>query len=326
MGPPSPTSSTGWSRAWADPAVARAPSPLTGAARQKAADALAATLPPLLVAADRIASTVAQGVHGRRRVGLGDSFWQFRRYQPGEPVGRIDWRQSGKSQGLFQRETEWEAVQTVWLWRDASPSMDYRSASALPTKRERAEVLLLALASLLNRGGERAALVGGDGPPATGRANLLRLAAALDRPSSVDEAEAKAVPWEIRVPRHAAMVLLGDCLGPLDQIGDRIAAYAARGVRGHVVQILDPAEATLPFEGRIRFEGIEEVQSMLVPRVRSIRGAYQERLAAHQDGLFAIARTAGWSFAVHRTDKSAEAALLSLWGIMSGAAMGKTRW
>ncbi|MGK9166767.1 DUF58 domain-containing protein [Inquilinus limosus] len=324
MARPSPTWSNGWSPAWAEAEVAAGPSPLTAAARRKAADALAATLPPLLIAADRVASTVAQGVHGRRRVGVGESFWQFRRYQPGEPVGRIDWRQSGKSEGLFQRETEWAAVQTAWLWRDASPSMDYRSDRSLPTKRERAEVLLLALASLLNRAGERVALIGGDSPPATGRASLLRLAASLDQ--AVGDDSSKAVPWELRVPRHAAMVLLGDCLAPLDEFGESVAAYAARGVRGHILQILDPAEATLPFEGRIRFEGIEEVESALIPRVRSVRDAYRERLAQHQDGLAAIARRAGWSFAVHRTDRSPEAALLSLWGVMSGATTGRARW
>ena len=61
------------------------------------AEALGARLPPLLVAAERVASTVAQGVHGRRRVGQGDSFWQFRPYVSGDPVNRIDWRQSARS-------------------------------------------------------------------------------------------------------------------------------------------------------------------------------------------------------------------------------------
>ena len=91
-----------------------------------------ARLPPLLVAAERVASTVAQGVHGRRRVGQGDSFWQFRRFVAGDPIARIDWRQSAKSgrpvpDGWFIRETEWEAAQTVCLWRDASPSMRWHS-------------------------------------------------------------------------------------------------------------------------------------------------------------------------------------------------------
>ena len=42
------------------------------------AEQLATSMPPLLVAAERVASTVSQGVHGRRRVGQGETFWQFR--------------------------------------------------------------------------------------------------------------------------------------------------------------------------------------------------------------------------------------------------------
>ncbi len=51
--------------------------------RQRA-EQLAAILPPILVAAERVASTVVQGVHGRRRVGQGEAFWQFRHYEVAE--------------------------------------------------------------------------------------------------------------------------------------------------------------------------------------------------------------------------------------------------
>ena len=123
-------------------------------------EALAAALPPLLVAAERVAATVSQGVHGRRRVGEGETFWQFRRYQPGDPAQRIDWRQSAKSDRVYVRENEWEAAQSVWLWRDGSASMRWRVARDRPTKLERADLLLLALAALLVRGGEHVALLG----------------------------------------------------------------------------------------------------------------------------------------------------------------------
>ena len=91
---------------------------------------LAAALPPLLVAAERVAATVAQGVHGRRRVGTGDAFWQFRQYQFGDAASRVDWRRSGKSDRLFVRETEWAAAESVWLWRDGSASMRWKSTAA----------------------------------------------------------------------------------------------------------------------------------------------------------------------------------------------------
>ena len=127
---------------------------------QHRSEALAARLPPLLVAAERVAATVAQGVHGRRRVGTGETFWQYRRYEIGDSATMIDWRQSGKTQPVFVRENEWEAAQSVWLWHDSSSSMAYRSVQGLPTKKERAELLLMALAVLLVRGGERVALLG----------------------------------------------------------------------------------------------------------------------------------------------------------------------
>lgn len=281
---------------------------------QHRAEQLAARLPALLVAADRVATTVAQGVHGRRRVGQGDSFWQFRQYEPGDSAQRIDWRESAKSQRLYVRETEWEAAQSVWLWRDASPSMDYHSSSELPTKRTRADLLLVALAALLVRGGERASLIGSGLPPLSGRVALNRIAALIDRPSAGDDA---SLPGFQPLPRYAQIVLIGDFLSPLDEVHASVGRYSASGLRGHMLQILDPAEETLPFDGRVRFDGIESDDSVLISRVETVREEYVERLAAHRDGLAAIARPAGWSFATHRTDRPPHAALLALYMALS---------
>jgi len=101
-------------------------------AQQSRAEHLASRFPPLMVAAERVATTVAQGVHGRRRVGQGETFWQFRDYELGDTPQLIDWRQSAKSDRVFVRELEWEAAQSVWIWRDLSPSTDWRSSAALP--------------------------------------------------------------------------------------------------------------------------------------------------------------------------------------------------
>ena len=284
---------------------------------RRRAEALTAPLPPLLVAAERVATTVAQGVHGRRRVGTGESFWQFRRYEPGDGVQRIDWRQTAKSQTAYVREYEWEASQTVWLWRDRSASMAYRSDSRLAVKAERADLLLLALATLLSRAGERVALLGGQTPPATGRVNLTRIAADLIAASSrqeagVDPSAADGMPPVARLPRHAELVLLGDFLDPLDEIAERVSGFASCGVRGHLLQVLDPAEQLLPFRGRVRFAGLEREPEEVIPRVEAVRRDYLDRLRAQQDGLTIIARQLGWSFIVHRTDHPAQAALLAL--------------
>lgn len=284
--------------------------------RQRA-ETLVSTVPPLLVAAERVASTVAQGVHGRRRVGIGESFWQFRQYQPGDSIQRIDWRQTAKSQSVYIRELEWEAAQTVWLWRDASPSMEYRSGRELPSKRERAELLLLALAILLNRGGERVALLGGGHGAATGETAVNRIVEAFDVAGREAPRSEDGLPGDAHIPRHAELVVLGDFLSPLSEIDKLVAKYANRGVRGHMVQILDPAEATLPFDGRVRFEGLEGEQDTLIPRVESVRDAYLDRLKSQQDGLQALCRSAGWTWAVHGTDRPAQTALLTLFAALS---------
>lgn len=282
---------------------------------QHRSEALASRLPPLLVAAERVASTVAQGVHGRRRVGTGETFWQYRRYEVGDSAMMIDWRQSGKSQPVFVRENEWEAAQSVWLWTDASSSMDYRSSSGLPTKKERAELLLLALAVLLVRGGERVALLGSGVPPSGNKVTLNRLAMTLVE-GQLPRDGLPAVPL---LPRHAQAVLIGDLLSPLPEIQQTVAAFSGRGVRGHLVQVLDPAEETLPFAGRIEFEGLEGEEELLIPRVEAVRQTYLERLEAHRDGLAALARAAGWSFATHRTDRPPQTALLALHGAIAQA-------
>ncbi len=282
------------------------------AALQHRAEQLAARLPPLLVEAERVATTVAQGVHGRRRVGTGETFWQFRQYQPGDPVPRIDWRESAKSMRLYIRETEWEAAQSVWLWRDGSPSMDYASRPELPTKRARVDLLLLALAALLIRGGERVALLGTGVPPASGRAVLSRLALTLGRAAAPPD-----LPAFEPLPRHGQIVVLGDLLAPLDALQALVGRFAAAGLRGHLLQVLDPAEETLPFAGRVRFEGLEQEASLVISRVETVREEYMQKLARHREGLAAIARATGWSFGTHRTDRPPHTALLALYGTLA---------
>jgi uncharacterized protein (DUF58 family) len=292
----------------------------SGSAAARRAEVLGARLPPLLVAAERVAATIAQGVHGRRRVGQGESFWQFRPFVAGDAVARIDWRQSAKSDRAYVRETEWEAAQTVCLWRDGSPSMHWRSRGADVEKVERAELLLLALAALLLRGGERVRLISSEkraagqvvAPRASGGAALESLAEALGR-----DAGEEGLPPQTMLPRHCRVVLIGDFLSPLDEVRAVVARLAAVPVAGHLLQVLDPAEALLPYAGRVRFLGLEREGETLIPRVESVREQYAERLVAQQQGLADICARAGFGFSIHRSDQPPELALLGLYTALS---------
>ncbi len=282
--------------------------------RRHEAEKIGARLPPLQVAADRVAATVAQGVHGRRRVGMGESFWQFRPYQPGDSTTSIDWRQSAKGDRFVLRELEWEAAQSVWLWVDGSASMRYGSHKG-PTKHERAQVLALALASLLLRAGERVAVLGGNGPPMAGRAALSRLVDQLDADAS------DRLPRQ-PLPRHARVVLVSDWLTPIDLTERWLRDVQTMGVTGFVLVVADPAEIELPFSGRVRFKGMEEEGIALIGNVDRVRGDYAKLLAEHRAALADVARRLGWSLTVHRTDHPPEQALLPAYMALGGGGRG----
>lgn len=283
---------------------------------------LGGALPALLVAAERVAATVAPGVHGRRRVGTGDTFWQYRRYDAGDAATRIDWRRSARSDHLFVRENEWEAAQSVWLWRDGSPSMDWQSDPDLASKRDRATVLLLALSVLLTRAGEPVALLGSDGRPAVGRFARDRMVTHMMR-----EEAATVVPPDLppaqALPRYADLVWISDFLAPIEDITRIVRHYGDRGVRGHLLQVLDPAETLLPYSGRAVFLGLEGEESLLLARVEDIRQAYRARLTALQETLGDLCRRAGWTFGVHLTSRPPQTALLALYAALGGSTRGR---
>ena len=278
---------------------------------------LAGTLPALMVAADRVAATVIQGVHGRRRVGQGDAFWQYRPYRDGDSASQIDWRQSARSRHLFVRETEWEAAASVWLWRDGSPSMQYASLRGIDTKAVRAELLVLALASLLTDAGERVSVLGSGMRLVSGRVAVRRVAETLYEETRDPARMLPSLPPLVPLPAHGTVVLVSDWLDPLDRIEAMIRHYASVGVRGHLVQILDPAEEDLPFDGHVKFEGLEAEGQHTIRRVESVRTAYGARLAAQKEGLRRLAQPADWTVHLHRTDRPPQTVLLSLYLAMA---------
>jgi uncharacterized protein (DUF58 family) len=222
---------------------------------------------------------------------------------------------------IYVRENEWEAAQSVWLWRDTTPSMQYQSDWAPTTKLERANILLLALAALLLRGEERVGLLGFERSARSGRnvlGHVADLMLANQAATARNDGETPGIPAIHNLPRHAQIVLVGDFLSPLDDINDVVRSYTGRGVRGHLLQILDPAEEDLPFEGRARFMGVESDGDITVGRVEGLRQEYHARIAGRRDALAALTKAAGWTYAVHRTDSPPQMALLGLYGALSG--------
>ncbi|WP_334174706.1 DUF58 domain-containing protein [Pseudoxanthobacter sp.] len=283
------------------------------------ARALAASLPDLIIAARRVAASIAPGWHGRRRAGAGEGFWQFRPFLSGEPAHRVDWRRSARDEHLYVREREWEAPHTLWLHADLSASMAYRSPLAAVTKRERAVLLLLALAELAGRAGEKVGLAGLT-PAIAHRHASERLALALA--AAPEDAAGTLPPPAAFGPGHD-LVLIGDFLDPVESLAAFLSAAAGRGVQGTLVQVLDPSEESFPFDGRTEFRDPETDLRLTAGRAEDWRAGYRQRLEAHRAALGAAVRAAGWTLIVHHTDRPASEALIALHGALSGSPGGR---
>lgn len=274
---------------------------------------LAAALPPRAVRSDRKVRTAARGAHGRRRAGPGDSFWQFRPHHAGEPASAIDWRRSARSDALYVRQHEWETSQNIWFWFDGSASMHFRSPPARDSKADRALLLGLAAASLVVGAGERIAFYGADARAAGGSYGLARLLATVERERL---RESDAFPPSTPLPAHAHLVLVGDFLGEEADLRAGFERLTALGVRGHLLQVMDPAEADFPFAGRVFFEGLEDEERILLDRADEMAVLFRRRMAAWSESLGAMCRRAGWTHSVHRTDHSAASALIALMSLL----------
>jgi uncharacterized protein (DUF58 family) len=254
---------------------------------------LSARLPSLIIAARHVAQTVRHGVHGRRRAGSGETFWQFRPFLSGEPSSRVDWRRSAREERAFVREREWEAAHTVWIWFERSASMQFASSLAPVSKIDRAALLALAFADLCVRGGERAGLLG------------------LTRPLLHGASQA-ALPPALPAASRSMVLMIGDFLSEPDDVGRAIKAVSAEGAIGELVMIVDPIEETYPFSGNTEFLHPAGALRVLTPRAQNLRDAYLARLAAHREAIRGICSRSGWGMCLHRTDGSPAEILLAL--------------
>jgi uncharacterized protein (DUF58 family) len=284
---------------------------------------LAASLPRLVLEARQIAANVIHGLHGRRRAGAGESFWQYRRFVSGEPSQRVDWRRSARDDHLYVREQEWEAAHTVWLWPDRSQSMAFASKGARDSKLERALIVTLALAELLVAGGERVGIPGLLHPTASRRV-IDRIAQAMLH----DETARPSLPPSFVPSALAEIIVLSDFWSPIPEIRTMLAGLSASGARGALVQIVDPAEESFPYSGRVEFVEPESGEVITAGRAERWIEDYVARVALHRDQIRAETGKLDWLFTTHTTSRSAAELLLFLHAGMSsnrGGARGNVK-
>ncbi|WP_036281569.1 DUF58 domain-containing protein [Methylocystis sp. ATCC 49242] len=291
-----------------------------GVADAAAAADLAARLPRLVARAHEIAASVAYGVHGRKRAGVGETFWQYRPFMSGEAAHRIDWRRSARGDQLYVREREWEAAHDYFIWMDCSPSMAFASSLASDDKLARGVTLGLALADVLVRGGERVAALGLTAP-VSARDVIDRLARALYERAG--ETARDELPPQAPLRPRARVVLISDFLTEPEALAMRLRQFADAGASGALLLIIDPSEESFPFAGETMFLDTDGGPAFHAGDARSLRAAYAQRFDAHREAVRAAARGAGFLCLQHHTDRpAAEAALTLAMGLLGAGSSG----
>ena len=278
------------------------------------AEAASAGLPALMLSAERLAASLTAGAHGQRRAGPGEDFWQYRPAAQGDTARSIDWRRSARSDGQFVRDREAQVAQSAVIWVSAAAGMDFSGGTDRPAKRDRADLLALALSLALLAGGERVALAGQ--PPRAGRFQADRMAEGLVNRAPL-AADDDAPPVHALRPGQR-IVLLDDFLGdpaPLLAYLDRAAAL---GVQGAMLQILDPDEQAFPYDGAVLFRSASGQLRHDTRDAAGLRAAYLARLAERRAMLGRAAATAGWHFGTHDTAAPPAQALMWLWTVLEG--------
>lgn len=214
------------------------------------------------------------------------------------------------------QEREWQAAQSVVLWVDRAQSMDFAGGSR-PPKSDRARLLALALAALLVRAGEQVGLAGHPQPPRAGKGQMQRLlevlAADLTAPA---QDYAAALPDDFI--RQGRAVFISDFLGDLSGLQRSLAQAAASGVKGLLVQVLDPDEEAFPFDGRTVFVSMGGSLAHETQSAGDLRGRYLARLGERKARLAELAQAAGWVYASHHTGQPATTALLWTYRALQG--------
>ena len=135
---------------------------------------------------------------------------------------------------------------------------------------------MLAAAELLVRGGERVAMLGLTQPTASRKATTRMAEAILAHDGSVTTSATQPPKVQLAASRAPSCSVI--FLDPIAKTREHVEALAADGAVGHLIEIVDPAEETLPYEGRTEFLSPDGGQRWVADRVQSLRAQYKERL------------------------------------------------
>lgn len=284
---------------------------------RKSEDA-AAGWPGLLAQAQSAVAGLQAGDHRQKKPGMGERFWQFREYSPSDRPQDIDWRQSAKGDSVFVRDKERQMPRPFTFWCDGGHGMTFQSDAARETKARMAQIICLATALLATRAHENIYLAGGDFRPGRTDNTVQTMARNLLRQEQLTFHQLPAQ----RIPSGGMMVVAGDFLGPLEDIEETLTALTRQSPHGLFIQVLDPAERTLPYDGRVKFESMDGGAQETIDHVETVRDEYARRIDAHIARLRDLCHRKGWHYILHDTSMPAGHAVEEIWSFLQHEGVG----
>ncbi len=263
------------------------------------AEQATSALPDLIIHAEKLADSILHGEHARRKAGAGEKFWQYREYTPGDRPQDIDWRQSAKTDTVFIKQKEWQITRKSYFWCNTSASMDFKSKNITFSKRDYARILTLSLAILLQKNKEQLGLYG---QIQTGRSEKMieTIGYALFEQNNQELPKSNSNA----LPKDAHFIGISDFLSPFEEIETTVNQIAQSTENATLIQILDPAEYDLPYEGRIEFSDNKKQNRNLINHVPTIRADYKKRIEEHCKQVEQLCSQKGWVFIQCITNQS----------------------
>lgn len=264
---------------------------------------------------------ISQGLSefGPRRLhrrGAGTEFFESRDFRPdSDEPRRINARLSARAGRPIVVEKEAEIRQHFYLWRDATDSMDYTSDKNRYTKKQSAEIMLLAFAKHLAKNEELIGILDGRGAYRGGKAPE-QLAPQL---MNVTIMGGDMPNVTRRLPRNSTVVLFGDFLSPPEKIVTQLAHLTGLGLNGYMVMVLDPQEIDFLFRGHVEFNGLEGEGKKAFKKAETVQAQYQQKMSEHIGTLQRICAAKGFKFIIQRTDQPLHNGLMGIYGLSPNA-------
>ena len=208
------------------------------------AEKLASITPNLSIRANKLANTVWEGIHNRNKTGIGENFWQFKKYEYGDPIHLIDWKKSAKSENIFIQEQELSTIQNINIWRDTSNSMKYSSNKNIDTKIHIADLITLTLSIILIKNGERVRLNPLNSINFNGEEAIKIITSEI---KSKIPNKFQSNPNIEEIKNGSTCILISDFLYDTEITDQTIKNLSSRNISGLLIHIIDPAEKYFPW-------------------------------------------------------------------------------